>query len=1072
MDGLRLDELFNNGQLGGLSFTSQVTGGGNSLNTLNAAIDLDFSQLDFQDYDFSNLDLRGQVINGKGNIDLNFKDENLDFSTRTSVELDSIASIIGLDLNLIGADLYALGISDDKIKVGLRLKADFTGNASDYGLNAQIKNGIAVYDNQQYQMGNIDLATKIDTVSTNVTIDSDFLVGFFKSNAAPKHIKSALTQQFRNYFKDSAQKDSTADSVRLKMDLKLRTNPILTEVFIRDLEQLDSVVVHADFNSTNKKLYAELSVPSAKYDGSSIDSLGVLIKGDDTNLSFAAGLSALNLDPIHIKKTYFEGNLKNQKLLLDFSSVDKGEKVAHIVSEMTLKKDTTRIRINPTGLIFNRKEWLVPQDNQITIAKNFMAFENVDLSRNAQRFSISNMISGVEKEHLGITFESFRLQTFFSLLNPNEALASGLVKGNFILENPFGAKGIVADFKIDDLEVLENPLGNLLLDATSRDNSIYDFNMSIKDGGMDLDLKGDYAAAKTGATLDLDLDINRMDLKFIEGVSGGVLKDSNGTISGNIDLSGTTAAPKYEGTFNFNAVDFNVASLNSVFKISDDTIKLDSEGLYLDNFRIADADNSNFTVDGAILTEDLMNPAFDLKLSTKKFRLLNSTKEDNELFYGKASLDGDIWVKGDLRLPKVEGKLRIREVTDITYVVSESQLDIEERDGVVIFVDRENTDAILTRRPQEETTSFFQGMDLQAVLEIADDANFNVIIDERTGDNLKISGDAALTLNIEPNGRINLSGRYELNSGHYETNLYNLVKRRFDINPGSSITWQGDPTDAKLDVTAIYKVETSASPLMSTVTSGQDKSVTAKYRQVLPFMVYLNVDGELLEPKLSFGLDMPEAEQGSLGGVVYNRVQQLNQQEAELNKQIFSLLALNRFYPDSGSDGSSGGTAAIAKDNVNKVLSGELNAFSNKIFGNTGFEVDFDLDSFTDYQGESPQDRTQLNINAKKKLFNDRLIVTAGSAVDVEGSAQAGQEETPIIGNVSLEYLLTKDGKYRLKGFRKSAYENVIDGQLIVTGVALIFNREFNAFSQLFNPLKDNPKENDQNNREDPKEKK
>ena len=113
------------------------------------------------------------------------------------------------------------------------------------------------------------------------------------------------------------------------------------------------------------------------------------------------------------------------------------------------------------------------------------------------------------------------------------------------------------------------------------------------------------------------------------------------------------------------------------------------------------------------------------------------------------------------------------------------------------------------------------------------------------------------------------------------------------------------------------------------------------------------------------------------------------------------------------------------------------------------------IDSFTDYQGDSPQDRTQLNINAKKKLFDDRLVVTAGSAVDVEGSSQATQGQTPLIGNVSLEYLLTEDGRYRLKGYRKNEYENVIDGQLIVTGLALIFNREFNRFSQLFNPLKE-----------------
>ncbi|UWX55429.1 translocation/assembly module TamB domain-containing protein [Maribacter litopenaei] len=77
----------------------------------------------------------------------------------------------------------------------------------------------------------------------------------------------------------------------------------------------------------------------------------------------------------------------------------------------------------------------------------------------------------------------------------------------------------------------------------------------------------------------------------------------------------------------------------------------------------------------------------------------------------------------------------------------------------------------------------------------------------------------------------------------------------------------------------------------------------------------------------------------------------MNEQESELNKQVFSLLALNRFYPTSGSDGSNGGAIALARNNVNKVLSSELNTISNKILGNSGFELDFDLDSFQDYQG-------------------------------------------------------------------------------------------------------------------------
>ena len=172
-------------------------------------------------------------------------------------------------------------------------------------------------------------------------------------------------------------------------------------------------------------------------------------------------------------------------------------------------------------------------------------------------------------------------------------------------------------------------------------------------------------------------------------------------------------------------------------------------------------------------------------------------------------------------------------------------------------------------------------------------------------------------------------------------------------------------------------------------------------------------------------------------------------------------MVLNRFYPTSGSDGSSGGAISIAKNNVNKVLSNELTSISSKLLGNTGFELGFDLDSFEDYESGTAESRTQLNISASKKLFNDRLIVTAGSAVDVEGSASSSETETPLIGNVTLEYLLNEKGTYRLKGFRKQEYQNIIDGQLIITGVAFIFNREFNKFSQLFNPLrkKDSNKE-------------
>ena len=132
--------------------------------------------------------------------------------------------------------------------------------------------------------------------------------------------------------------------------------------------------------------------------------------------------------------------------------------------------------------------------------------------------------------------------------------------------------------------------------------------------------------------------------------------------------------------------------------------------------------------------------------------------------------------------------------------------------------------------------------------------------------------------------------------------------------------------------------------------------------------------------------------------------------------------------------------------------SDQLNVFSDKLLGDTGVELDFGLDSYTDYQGDTPQERTQLDIAARKKLFNDRLIVSVGSEVDLQGSSSTG-EPAPLIGNVSLEYILTENGRYRLKGFRRNEFENVIDGQTIVSGIALIFTQEFNEFKDLWDAM-------------------
>ncbi|MGB5819183.1 MAG: translocation/assembly module TamB domain-containing protein [Saonia sp.] len=1060
IDSLQLNRLLENPTLGQLSLIANGAVSGKGPNTLNADFTSNISRFQWNGYDYTNLSATGKINKGEGDVVLKYKDDNLNFTSEAMVLMDTTAYDIQVAIDLVGADLNAMNLASNNIKVGAKFKADFLGTVQDFQLNTTLSEGIAVLDDEQYQTEDIKFKANIDENTTQIEVTSGFLNGQLDSNSSPMGIGVALRKQFRTYFSDELQTESVVDSVRIKMNARLTPVPLLTEVFLKGVQRLDTIAVNANFDASSKVLQAELSIPSIVYKNSVLDSVNLRIDGDSTNLNFSSGFAGLKYDPVNIKKTYVQGNLKNKELLLDFVSYDDDEKLLHLASEMRSKNDTLELHIDPSELIFNKKKWTIPNDNLIAIAKEHLHFENVILSRNEQELKLTNTVSGVKENHFGLIFENFKLQTFLSFINPDEALASGLVNGNLILENPYGATGIVADFKINELTLLESLLGNLSLEASSKGVSEYNFDMSIKDGGIDLDLTGEYTATQQGAGLDMYLDLKKLETKVIQGFFPEEIAQPKGYLSGQLELAGTTANPIYEGQISFHKTALEVIPLNANFKIDNETIDIDQTKVVLNDFDIQDGNKGSFTIDGSIATKTLTNPEFDLRLQAEEFRLLNSAEKDNELYYGTMSVDADIDIKGDSKLPKISGKTRIRKVTDLTYVVPEEQLDIQERDGVVIFVNRENPDAILTRNEGEQAPNNLRGFDIDMVVEIAEDAIFTIVLDERTNDRLQVAGDATLSLNLDPNGTIGINGRYELSEGFYRTSLYNLVTRKFDIKPRSTITWRGDPLDAKLDVTAIYQVETSAAPLMASATSGVEAGLASKYQQVMPFLVYLNVEGEIMEPELSFDLEIPEESRGDLGGGVYGKVQQLNEQETELNKQVFSLLAFNRFFPNTGSDGSSGGTASLARNNVNKVLSGELNAFSEKVFGNSGFEVGFDLDSFTDYRGETAQDRTQLNINAKKKLFNNRLIVTAGSAVDVEGSAQAGQDETPIIGNVSLEYLLTENGRYRLKGFRKSEFANVIDGQLIITGLALIFNREFNEFSELFSPLKNEQKTN------------
>jgi translocation and assembly module TamB len=1050
LDELDLGKILRMPELKPISLIVSASGEGKDLYDLEGKLDTEISHLEWGTYDLSDLVFQIEAKDTTANLILAVDKEILDVSLEAFAKLDTLQPELRFKLDLRNMETMALGLTDQDITARIKMEGEVSGSMDDLSAKINFEDGFLYYERQAYPIGEIDLEARLADTITSLKLQSDFLKGEAEADGSVELLTLAMQQYFEELV--TGELDSVAvEPIKAKANFRFIPTPFIDQLLLAGIEELDTMNLDFEFDSEASRLQAQLYLPSLEYTGATIKSFTLEMDGDAQRLSLETGYDELIYGPLDMGKTSLSGTFQANDIKILFRSLVDEEPIINIASVLQLSGDTLSYHVDPENLIINSRAWNVKENNAVHYAENYLQFEDFVFTRNNQELRLSNDILSIEEEHLGVVLKEFNLSTLTSFLNPEEPLVKGFANGEMVVVNPFEALGVIADLKVSELEVFEIALGDLSLDAQAKTLRDYDFNLTLKEGMIDLDLVGEIQASEGSSNLDLELSLNQLQMAMLEKLAGEEIRNTDGYISGNVRLGGSFQEPQYEGELNFNNTSLVVSQLNNKFSVSDETLKIDNSGLYFSTFEIADESGHKFSIDGKIDTDDFSAIGLDLKLRSDDFQVLNSTREDNDLFFGRANVDLDMDVKGTTDLPEIDVKLRINRATNFTLIIPESQLELVEKSGVVIFVNHADPYDVLNKRETEISTRGIQGYNVKANLQIDPQATFNVIVDERTGDNLRLQGEADLNMIMNPNGDISLSGRYEVNSGHYELNLYNLVNRRFELAQGSSIVWNGDPLDANLNLRAIYNVRTSAAELMQAQLSGSDAQTRGQFRQVLRFQVFLNIGGELMQPEISFDLDIVEQDRGAFGGAVYSMVQQINENEDEVTKQVFALLVLNQFFPTMGNDGSTGGSVNIARSSVSQVLSTQLNALSDRLFGESGFSLDVDLDSFTDYQNGGPEDRTQLNVAARQSLFDERLIISVGGQMNVEGGSreEMGQGDA-LFGDVSLEYLLDKNGQWRAKAYRRNQFESVIDGQLIVTGISFIFNREFNAFRELW----------------------
>jgi hypothetical protein len=264
--------------------------------------------------------------------------------------------------------------------------------------------------------------------------------------------------------------------------------------------------------------------------------------------------------------------------------------------------------------------------------------------------------------------------------------------------------------------------------------------------------------------------------------------------------------------------------LNSYFTMPNESITFNNDGILFNDFTLVDSLGNKAIVAGTVYTKTFTDFDFGVDITANNFRVINSTQADNKLYYGKLYIDTRVKIRGDINKPIVDANLTVNDKTDLTIVLPQSDPAVEDRKGVVEVINPnapKEDSLFLARRLDSLRKSDINGLDISATININKNANFTIVVDQRNGDVVQIKGAAQLNGGIDASGKTNLTGTYTVEQGSYNL-AYATVKRKFNFKKGSTITWNGDPTSATINITAIYVADVPPIDLVSNQLSGTD----------------------------------------------------------------------------------------------------------------------------------------------------------------------------------------------------------------------------------------------------------
>ncbi|MBP7272725.1 MAG: translocation/assembly module TamB domain-containing protein [Saprospiraceae bacterium] len=1060
-----LKKLTGDPNLGTLKMSAFVKkGSGLTAETAQAELNAKIDALTYKNYTYQHITLDGNLSKRLFNGNLKITDENVDLDFGGKIDYTADVPQFDFASNVKKINLKTLNFANQDLvmsaNVDLKLRDISLNNMQGKATiqNLKILNG----SKQHYTLDTVQLTSVINSPTDKVfnlksAIGTATLAGQF--NLAEVH------KVFANYFAEHYpvlnQKiglphyDNINQEQHFSLSANITNSLNFTTLIDENLDTIKNLSVQGFVDNNSDTLQIGITTPYLKYKNIVLTDVFV-----NNTFKTSTGKDTFEVRKLQIGENafgaiYLKGNLLHDTVQFNINVTNLSSLMdnANFEGELFIVDSSYQINFSQSNFKLFEDTWQIAEENYIRFGNKTFSTQNFILTNGDKRIALES----VNDKGLLAKLDNLNISFINQIWAYKDLQFNGLVSAEAQVDDIMQLNGITAHATVDSLYINGDNFGKLsttiLMPTVKSQANIF---LTIDNSTQRLAMRGFYippeadSAVSKRNTFLVDVGLQQYPARILKYFVHSGVSDIIGTFDANLKFSGKPELINVSGGGKVQNTSFTIDYLNTRYFIKNESFKVTNSLVDATNATIFDALGNTAKITGGITHNHLKNFGLNVRIVSPTFLCLNTTKEHNQPYYGYGIGAGDIYFSGDFARTNI----------DIEATTSKgSRLFIP-------IVSNQDTSAInfikfkpkyTEASPKKNTSVQFKekGLQVSMYLNVTDDAEVQLIFDERAGDIIKGRGNGNLQINIPRNGNLNMYGQYDIMEGEYLFTLMNVINKPFKVERGGNIRWNGNPFEAIIDLNASYRgLSTSMSNFLIEYLSTDELRAEAK--KSTPVDLQMHLTGELMQPNISFDISFPRLV-GEVKNLAESKLRILKQDPNELNRQVFGLIVIGGFLPSSGSGFNNFGSVA-GINTVTEFLSNQLSLYVTNILSdvftekgfirNVNFDINYNVYDNTELTptGTSIQTGNELQLGIKNNIINDRVTLILSGSINLNGTQNANSGSLTT-GNFEIEIDLTEDRRIKLKPYYLYTQEAL--GNRNKGGVSLIYRREYESFNEL-----------------------